>query len=673
MDGNVLSALKSIPVAELTRADWILVGMALKEEGYPLSVWDEWSRNDTRYHEGECEKKWAGSRGSSKPVRAGTIVRMAKERGWEPERNAGPLDWNGEISGDRASAPKPDSGKESASVRDFRTFIETLFDPDDRVGYVTGDVFRAKSGKWAPAKGVFTRMAGDLLSSLKEHPERLSGTVGRWNEQAGAWIRINALDGNGVRDENVARFRYALVESDTLPVKEQEEILRKLSLPIATLVYSGGKSLHALVRVDASSEQEYDSRVSFLYRYLEGQGLEIDRQNRNPSRLSRMPGVTRNGKYQSLVAVNIGKPSWDEWVRYVEASADGLPEIDRLSEFKDHPPDLPDELIEGILRRGHKMLVSGSSKAGKSFLLMELAAAIAEGKKWLGFQCRKGKVLYVNLEIDAPSAINRFLKIYRALGIPMAHSDDIEIWNLRGHAVPLDLLVPKLVSRVKDEKLDAVIIDPIYKVITGDENSASDMGRFCNQFDRLCNELGCAVIYCHHHSKAANGSMRAINRASGSGVFSRDPDAQLDMIELELPEDIKRIPGNERATAWRMESSLREFPNIRPVNFWFRYPVHEVDSEGILQDMPEIGSFRAGRMKNPRAKTAAQAGSEFRAAFDAVSSSGSASVEELGKFLKVSDKTVYARIRKMDGEFALKNKRVYRTGKPLEETQKFSS
>ena len=50
----ILSALKAIDVSTLSRADWISVGMALKEEGFPCSVWDDWSRNDKRYHPGEC-------------------------------------------------------------------------------------------------------------------------------------------------------------------------------------------------------------------------------------------------------------------------------------------------------------------------------------------------------------------------------------------------------------------------------------------------------------------------------------------------------------------------------------------------------------------------------------------------------------------------------------------
>ena len=45
-------------------------------------------------------------------------------------------------------------------------------------------------------------------------------------------------------------------------------------------------------------------------------------------------------------------------------------------------------------------------------------------------------------------------------------------------------------------------------------------------------------VYCHHHSKGAQGMKKAMDRASGSGVFARDPDAQLDIIELEMTEEV---------------------------------------------------------------------------------------------------------------------------------------
>ena len=124
-----------------------------------------------------------------------------------------------------------------------------------------------------------------------------------------------------------------------------------------------------------------------------------------------MPGVTRNGNRQYLAATNIGRKSWTDWMDFVEGATDELLGMIPISECRDNHPALPEELINGIFRCGHKTLISSSSKAGKSFLLMELCIDIAEGAKWLGFSCKKGRVLYVNLEIDPSSAICRFLKI----------------------------------------------------------------------------------------------------------------------------------------------------------------------------------------------------------------------------------------------------------------------
>ena len=112
--------------------------------------------------------------------------------------------------------------------------------------------------------------------------------IGDWNKSCGAWIRFNALDGKGCRDENVTSLKFALVESDSMAVERQLAIYKELELPMAVLVHSGGKSLHALCRVDAKDMKEFRERVDYLYSVCKKNGLEIDRQNRNASRLSRM-------------------------------------------------------------------------------------------------------------------------------------------------------------------------------------------------------------------------------------------------------------------------------------------------------------------------------------------------------------------------------------------------
>lgn len=593
MDGNILEALKAIPVADLDREKWIEVGMALKHEGYDCSAWDEWSKNDARYHDGECSKKWRSFKGSSTPVTGGSIIDLGKKYGWKPFGGNMVLDWNDpiEYDGDEQDAKK--DGWNPA--QDIITFLETIFEPNETIGYVT-ESWKGDDNKWHPKKGVYSRTAGQIINELKKHPDNIEDALGSMNAESGVWIRFNPLDGKGVSDDNVTRYTYALVESDTMPVEDQYAMIRKLELPVATLVHSGGKSLHALVRVDATNEDEYRKRTETLYDYLDDNGLKVDRQNRNPSRLSRMPGVMRSGNRQYLVATNIGRKSWTDWMDFVEDKLDELPEAFCPAELP-APPVLPEPLIDGILRCGHKLLISGASKAGKSFLLMQLGICIATGRDWLGFKCKKGKVFYINLEIDGDSATNRFFTECERMKLDPKDVKNFELWNLRGHALPLDKLVPKLVRRIKDKGYIAVIIDPIYKVITGDENNASDMGAFCNQFDKICDETGAASIYCHHHSKGAQGGKHAMDRASGSGVFARDPDAQLDLIQLELTDEAKELYG-EDVTAWRMESSLREFKNIKPVNMWFDWPLHIVDTTGTLDKMYAEGDPKANLTKS---------------------------------------------------------------------------
>jgi RecA-family ATPase len=281
---------------------------------------------------------------------------------------------------------------------------------------------------------------------------------------------------------------------------------------------------------------------------------------------------------------------------------------------------------------------------------------------WLGLKCRKSRVLYVNLEIDAPSCINRFIEIYKALKLKPKHATNIVLWNLRGHAVPLDKLVPKLLRRMANQHFDAIVIDPIYKVITGDENNASEMGAFCNQFDRICNETGCATIYCHHHSKGAQGQKKAMYRASGSGVFARDPDAQLDMIQLETDLDfLTSYADNLTDTAWRLECSLREFPNFKPRNFWFKYPIHIVDDKGTLDSLYSEGDPKSNlTASGKRKQTPESRKNDFDTAFDVCVEDGCCTVEALAEYLDLSVRTIQKRVNEFKDDYLISKGIVYR-------------
>ena len=718
-DYNLTEILEYIDPSTCSYQEWINVGMALKHEGYTVSDWDMWSMKDVnRYHSGECAKKWATFQGSSAPVTAGTIIQMAKENGYHYENVSAELDWDSEIGSkdelvvvdrnwlERSEIHIPEQWNPTEQII---TYLETLFEPDENVGYVTESW--EHDGKFLPSKGCYDRTAGQLIKELYQCKGDIGSVLGDYNSEVGAWIRFNPLDGKGVKNENVTEFRYALVESDTMDISAQKAIITELELPVAALVYSGKKSLHAIVKIDASTYEEYKKRVDYLYNVCNKNGLKLDIQNRNPSRLSRMPGIMRNGKKQYLLDTNIGKENWNEWREWIESVNDDLPDPESMADVWDNLPSLAPPLIDGVLRQGHKMLIAGPSKAGKSYALIELCCAIAEGKKWLEWNCTQGRVMYVNLELDRASCLHRFKDVYTALGIAPDNLSNIDIWNLRGRSVPMDKLAPKLIRRASKKNYIAIIIDPIYKVITGDENSADQMAHFCNQFDKVCTELGCAVIYCHHHSKGAQGGKRSMDRASGSGVFARDPDALIDLVELELNDDILKQEKNkavckvcegwlykydklyhasqddlcsetqmlalcreylendayecviedvgkvrkevESRSAWRIEGTLREFPKFAPVNLWFKYPVHDIDNIGVLKDIAVDDGMPTWKKNFAKKKTDAERKTErknsLETAFEACGIDDKVTVKSMAEYMGVTEKTVRKRLKEHGG------------------------
>ncbi|WP_295238253.1 AAA family ATPase [Veillonella sp.] len=661
MKFNLLDPLSYINPQQCSYEEWVQVGMALHHEGYLLETWDEWSRKDSaRYHEGETAAKWK-SFGNDKAtiVTGATITQLAKMYGWSSKKQVDEeLDWNAEIFADDVVVVQqewlegteiPAPGDDYNPVNDIITYLQTLFDSTENVGYVT-KTWETDEGKFAPTKGNYDRTAGELIEALRKCKGDIGGVLGDINPEVGAWIRFNPVDGKGIKNENVTDYKYTLVECDSGDLEKQYESILQLELPVACLVHSGGKSIHAIVKVDAGDIDEYRKRVEYVYKVCKKNGINVDIQNKNPSRLSRLPGVQRNGKWQYLIATNIGQEDFTTWKEWIEAVNDDLPEPEGLASVWDNLPDLAPPLIDGVLRQGHKMLVAGPSKAGKSYALIELCISIGEGKPWLGFNCTQGKVLYVNLELDRASCLHRFKDVYQALGYEPNNISNIDIWNLRGKSLPMDQLAPKLIRRANKKNYIAIVIDPIYKIITGDENSADQMAKFCNQFDKVCTELNCAIIYCHHHSKGNQSSKRSMDRASGSGVFARDPDALLDLIELELTERTleKANKDDSKVTAWRIEGTLREYPRFKPVNVWFEHPVHKVDDKGWLRFVDAEGEKPWKKGGDTMRKRAEQRQADLEMAFANTQENGTAYLKNMAEYLGVSDKTVKNHIAKSE-------------------------
>ena len=113
----------------------------------------------------------------------------------------------------------------------------------------------------------------------------------------------------------------------------------------------------------------------------------------------------------------------------------------------------------------------------------------------------------------------------------------------------------------------------------GDENSAAEQAAFFNHIDHIANKHNTSVVVCHHHSKYSKLGVKAIDRASGSGVMARSVDAYVDMIEVDNCEPPPHLEG---AKALVLTPIMRDFKDIPPIGLWYQYPRHYLDETGEI-------------------------------------------------------------------------------------------
>lgn len=248
------------------------------------------------------------------------------------------------------------------------------------------------------------------------------------------------------------------------------------------------------------------------------------------------------------------------------------------------PPNRAPVAIEGILRCGHKMIVSGAGKSGKTTLLTMLAVAAATGGKWLGRKVARADALYIDPELDPPSFMNRVHSVCEALGADLHEADQhIAHVHLRGQVVTIEEFADEVLDKVRAGEFGYIILDSIFKLFDGDENAANDVKSFFAQIDRMTASTGAAFVLAHHTGKGPKGDMASTERARGSSVFGDDPDAPLSLIELFPPSDEDNLFG-AGVRAFKLEGELREFPRMEPITLYADYPIMRVDEGGLAQN-----------------------------------------------------------------------------------------
>lgn len=244
----------------------------------------------------------------------------------------------------------------------------------------------------------------------------------------------------------------------------------------------------------------------------------------------------------------------------------GLPPIVSGAEFIAVELPKPPELIHGLLHKGSKLSLGGASKSNKTWALIDAALSVASGTPWLGCNTEQGRVLYLNMEVQAPFFQRRLVTVAKAKGITV--SNQIDVWNLRGHSAPFWQLLPEIDERINAVGYSLIVLDPIYKLYGDtDENAAGDVAALMNGVESLCVRSGAAVAFGAHYSKGNQSGKESIDRISGSGVFARDPDCILSLTR------------HEEDDAFTLEAVLRNLPPIEPFAVRWDFPLLVRDND----------------------------------------------------------------------------------------------
>ena len=598
---------------------------------------------DARYSESEAVEQLmrrACADGLSRHEAIATI-HSAFSRG--AREQIGPTKNNGDSNGSHyrrikiEPVPLPKPMEQSAI-----TFLETVFHERELISIAEATEKRDEDGKIRIApNGGRVRTKETWIADIKQH-----GMAAVFKSTDGLFVRINPLrDANGKADKDVAAYRHVLVESDEGTKEEQLGALQAIGLPISVLTDSGDRSIHALVVVDAPDETAYRERFEILRQYCtEALGLKVDEKNKNPSRFSRMPGAKRarrnhdtnerilgkDGKpildNQTLLATKLpGKP-WDEWVNGLPVD-DGLDWL-KFDDVEDLPDEEPEQIIQGLLRIGEKLGITSGSKSFKSWLLLYAAFCIANGLDFLGYKTSKKKVIAFDLELSRNSLKRRLRRIQKTLGA--GTFDNIKVCSLRGKAKLFCNNFERIKDRIVTGGFEVVIIDPVYKFLLGkEENSNGVVADMLEDLTVFCMQAKVALLYVHHHSKGNQADKDPLDRGSGAGAWSRDPDALMDVT--------KHKQWTKEEPIYTVSITVRDFPPIDDFVVRWKFPILVRDTEGL--DPTELKQInKGGRPKDDNTEV-------IMAVFRACEQDGGVTAKQVSVATLINLRSVQRRIK----------------------------
>ena len=204
-------------------------------------------------------------------------------------------------------------------------------------------------------------------------------------------------------------------------------------------------------------------------------------------------------------------------------------------------------VVESWLPRQGKMLFYGQAKVGKSILALQLARSIGSGEEFLHLPTAQAKVLYLQFELSE-----------RELQWRMQQTGQVyeNVWVGTNFHMKLDaeLGVEELCRALDATKPDVLILDPFYKILSGDENRSQDVLIVLDLLDRLIQSSRLAVVIFHHGGK----DLRRMSR--GTTTLLDWPDSAVELATV--ARGLKVTPKLMRHASREVNPTVCEWHNF---------------------------------------------------------------------------------------------------------------
>ncbi len=209
-----------------------------------------------------------------------------------------------------------------------------------------------------------------------------------------------------------------------------------------------------------------------------------------------------------------------------------IPKPESLEDFLSwKPPHISWLISNGLLIPQGKIIIFGPYKSWKSMTAIDLAFKLSTGKPWLGFNTTLSTVLVIQLEIPKAAYQQRINKY--AFGNKLNPSTNLYLMTIRNLKLDKGWGLSLLDQWITQIQPQVVIIDPIFKVVSGRLTDEYDVRQFTDRMDEIIEKHKVSLVLIHHEGKdwVVDGERydRGADASFGSAVFGWWCDSSIEL------------------------------------------------------------------------------------------------------------------------------------------------